>query len=141
MNSKLVLDKKENRDVRMNCRLTKSENRRFLKAYKASGFNRKSSFMRAKMLSKDGTNHLINQKNVQNIILETARLRTDLIKIGTNFNQLMTAINTFKKVELTNRDYQILEHIDLKIDEVMELFRSLSQLSNYLERPDDIEEY
>ena len=125
----------------MNYRLTKSENSRFLKAYKASGFSKKSSFMRAKVLSKDGTNHLINQKNIQNIILETARLRTDLIKIGTNFNQLMTAINTFKKVDLSNRDYQILEHIDLKIDEVMELFKSLNELSNYLERSDDFEGY
>jgi len=130
---------KEKRAIRMNCRLTKSEDIQFKEAFHASGFKKKSAFIRQKLLSKNGTNHLINQNNIQKIILETARLRTSLIKIGTNFNQLMTAINTFKKVELRNKDYQVLEHIDLKIEEVMELFKSLSELSNYLERGEDVD--
>lgn len=134
-------EQKGNRVFRINSRLTEQENKAYLKAFKASGFKKKSSFIRTQLLSKNGITYLINQKNIQKIILETAKLRTDLIKVGTNFNQLMTAINTFKKVQISDKDFQTIEYIDVKLDEVMELFKSLSDLSTHLERPDDINSF
>lgn len=110
----------EKRTKKIDIRFTEAEYKTLMEAFKASPYHKKSSFLRAKIFSKKISES--HQKRHEAFI-SAGKLATEINKIGTNFNQLVHGINTFKTVELTRNQIIVIQNLGYKLAEIQSVFQ------------------
>ena len=113
----------EKRTKKIDIRFTEAEYLSLMKAFDASPYGKKSTFLRAKLFSKKISQS--HQKRHQAFI-SAGKLSTEINKIGRNFNQLVHGINTFKTVELTTEQVQVIRNLGYKLAELQSIFEESS---------------
>ena len=115
----------ENRDVRHTLRFTRTEDKRLHQEFETSGLSKYTQYMRQKLLTDGLEKTIIYNRHQKKMLHEIAQLKTSTNKIGNNFNQLMTAINTFKVVNLSASELSNIQQVGMQLEQVKILLEQL----------------
>ena len=127
--SKSVKNKKI-REIRINLRVNDEEYLQIMEEYKLSRLSNRSIYLRKKLLSVAGGKELVFEKQQMEVLVETSKLRTEIRRVGNNFNQIVHLINTYKTIDLKPKDYKIIKELGTKIDAALSKIESLTDRLN-----------
>ena len=121
---------KKLREIRINLRVNDAEYLQIMEEYKGSNLSNKSIYLRKKLLSTTGGKEFIFEKQQMDILVETSKLRTEIRRVGNNFNQIVHLINTFKTIDLKPKDHKVIKELGTKIDAALSKIESLTDRLN-----------
>jgi len=114
--------KKNNRIKRVDVRLTEEEHKVLIDEFKSSNFTKFSAFLRSKLLSQPLT---IEEKLQNEALLQAGKMNTTLSKLGTNFNQLVKGVNTYKNTNLTAAEKRLIFQIKDVVNDLLNIFNNV----------------